>query len=157
MHAHKALLHRFYSAFQERDGAAMAACYHPQVRFSDPVFPDLRGEQAGAMWRMLCERGKDLRIEFDDVHIEDGQGSVRWQARYSFSATGRPVHNRIRGQFRFTDDVISEHRDYFPFWTWSRMALGAPGLLLGWTPLLRRKVQRTARAQLDSFLRAQHS
>ena len=43
------LIERFYGAFAEKDGAAMASCYAPDVRFSDPVFPDLRGAEAGAV------------------------------------------------------------------------------------------------------------
>jgi hypothetical protein len=41
------------------------------------------------------------------------------------------------------------------FWPWSRQALGAPGLLLGWTPLLRAKVQRQAGANLRKDLASQ--
>jgi hypothetical protein len=40
----------------------MVACYAPDVEFSDPVFPRLRGEEARAMWRMPVERGQDLRV-----------------------------------------------------------------------------------------------
>ena len=29
---------RFYAAFAALDGAGMAACYAPEVRFQDPVF-----------------------------------------------------------------------------------------------------------------------
>ncbi len=47
------MIERFYDAFGRRDGAAMEACYAPDVHFSDPVFVDLRGAEAGAMWRML--------------------------------------------------------------------------------------------------------
>jgi len=32
------LIQRFYAAFDRRDGDAMAACYAPGARFSDPVF-----------------------------------------------------------------------------------------------------------------------
>ncbi len=35
------LLHRFYSAFAQHDWAGMGASYHPEVQFSDPVFPHL--------------------------------------------------------------------------------------------------------------------
>ena len=42
---------------------------------------------------------------------------------------------------------IVRHIDRFDFWRWSRMALGPAGLLLGWTPLLHKKVQAKARAQ----------
>jgi len=36
------LIERFYAAFARRDGAGMEACYAPDVRFSDPVFVDVR-------------------------------------------------------------------------------------------------------------------
>lgn len=75
MHANEELIRRFYTAFQKRDGAAMAACYHPDVQFSDPVFTGLRGPRAGGMWKMLCERGKDLKVEFRDVKADDSTGS----------------------------------------------------------------------------------
>ena len=45
--ANQQLIERFYRAFDEGDGDAMAACYAPDARFSDPVFPDLRGSRAG--------------------------------------------------------------------------------------------------------------
>ena len=40
MHAHEALIREFYGAFARRDAEAMARCYHAEVFFSDPVFPD---------------------------------------------------------------------------------------------------------------------
>ena len=43
---------RLYDALARKDGKAMAACYAPGVRFSDPVFPDLEGEEAADMWRL---------------------------------------------------------------------------------------------------------
>ena len=50
--ANLALIERFYEAFDRGDGEAMEACYAPAIEFSDPVFPDLKGGQAGAMWRL---------------------------------------------------------------------------------------------------------
>lgn len=49
---------------------------------------------------------------------------------------------------------IVGHVDHFDFWRWSRQALGAPGLLLGWTPILRGKIRSRARGNLDRFLAA---
>lgn len=149
MHPNEALITRFYEAFAARDPEGMAACYHDGVRFSDEVFPDLRGPRAAAMWRMLCERGEDLVVTFSDVEADEGTGTASWEAVYTFAASGRKVHNRIRAQFRFADGRIVEHRDAFDFWAWSRQALGPAGWLLGWTPWLRRKVQRMAAGQLD--------
>jgi hypothetical protein len=45
--------------------------------------------------------------------------------------------------------LIVEHVDRFNFWRWSRQALGLPGLVLGWTPVLRKKVGTTATERLD--------
>ena len=100
MHPNEALITRFYEAFAARDPEAMAACYHDDVRFSDEVFPDLRGPRAGAMWRMLCEAAEDLVVTFSDVEADDRTGAARWEAVYTFAATGRKVHNRIRARFR---------------------------------------------------------
>jgi ketosteroid isomerase-like protein len=142
----------FYDCFTRRDGAGMAACYHPDIRFSDPVFPDIAGPRAGAMWRMLCARGKDLRIESSDIRASERSGSAHWEAWYTFAATGRPVHNVIDATFSFDDGLIVRHVDRFSFWRWSSQALGATGALLGWTPLVRGKVRAQAAAALDKFL-----
>ena len=83
MHPNESLIHDFYRAFQRRDGAAMAACYHPDARFADPVFTDLRGAEPGAMWRMLCGRAKDLEIAYDGVTADDARGAAHWVARYT--------------------------------------------------------------------------
>jgi SnoaL-like domain len=84
-----ALIERFYDAFGRRDGTAMAACYAPNAHFSDPVFTDLRGPEVGAMWRMLTERGADLRIELLEHEEQADRGTARWRAHYTFSQTGR--------------------------------------------------------------------
>jgi ketosteroid isomerase-like protein len=152
MHPNAALIDRFYAAFARKDGEAMAACYHPEIRFSDPVFPNLAGPEAGGMWRMLTSRATDLRVEHSAVQADDQTGSAHWEAWYTFATTGRPVHNIIDARFRFRDGLIVEHTDTFDFWRWSRQALGLPGVLLGWTPIIRGKVQGTAGGQLKKFV-----
>lgn len=146
---------RFYDAFARRDGAAMAACYAPDVRFSDPVFTDLRGARAGAMWRMLTEQGRDLEISLLDHTVEDDRGTARWLARYTFSRTGRRVANDVSASFRFADGLIAEHEDRFDLYRWMSQALGPVGLVLGWTPLLQGRVRATAAASLDRFIEQQ--
>jgi ketosteroid isomerase-like protein len=150
-HPNDELIRRLYAAFADEDGEAMAACYAPDARFSDPVFTDLRGEEPGAMWRMLTGRSKDLEVKLSEYEATDGRGSAHWLADYTFS-TGRGVHNDVRAAFRFENGLITEHRDSFSFYAWARQALGPLGLALGWTPILRRKVQSQARAGLDEFL-----
>lgn len=151
MHPNAELVTRFYTAFQRKDGAAMTACYAPAVVFSDPVFPRLEGPHAGAMWRMLCERGADLEVTFRDVTADDARGSAHWDARYTFSQTGRKVLNRIDATFEFAGGAIVRHIDSFDLYRWSRQALGPVGLLLGWSPLVRNKVRRSAAASLAAW------
>ena len=150
-HPNDELVERFYGAFARHDGDAMAACYTADVRFSDPVFGELRGSEAGDMWRMLTGRAEDLDVRLEEHEAGDERGSAHWLADYTFR-TGRKVHNDIRAEFRFRDGLIAEHDDRFSFHAWARQALGPAGLLLGWTPLLRGKVRGTARSGLDKFI-----
>ncbi len=129
----------------------MAACYAPSVSFQDPVFT-LAGWRAGAMWRMLCERGKDLRVSVANVHADDATGSARCDAWYTFSATGRPVHNVIAASFEFAGGRIIRHVDRFDLHRWAAQALGLKGLLLGWTPPVQHAIRRQAAQSLDAFI-----
>ena len=153
MHPNHALIERFYQSFSRREHAAMRACYAPAAVFTDAVF-QLQGPRIGAMWHMLCESGADLEITFGEIAADDQRGRAHWEARYTFSSSGRRVHNRIDAEFEFQAGAISRHRDRFDFWRWSRMALGPAGWALGWTPLLQRQVQRTAQRRLERFVAA---
>ncbi len=155
MHPNAKLIETFYSSFQKLDHAGMIACYHENIQFSDPVFQDLRGEQAGAMWHMLCSRAKDFELTFSNVTANDTTGSAHWEPIYLFSATGRRVHNVIDAEFEFQDGKIIRHRDTFDLWRWSRMALGPMGQILGWTPLVQNKVRKQAAYGLKKFLESQ--
>jgi ketosteroid isomerase-like protein len=143
----KALIERFYQAFARRDAEEMASLYTDDVRFSDPAFGILNGEHARNMWRMLAGRAKDLELTFS-VLSDD---RAHWEARYTFSQTGRKVHNVIDATFEFRDGKIARHDDVFDFWRWSRQALGPVGLVLGWTPLLQNAVRKKALAGLAEF------
>jgi len=154
--ANSDLIERFYRAFAVLDATTMAACYAPDAEFRDEVF-ELHGRDAIAtMWTMLCtatrSKGMDAwSLTHTAVTADQSIGHAHWEAHYRFSATGRRVHNRIDAQFTFRDGFITSHRDRFDFWAWSRQALGAPGLLLGWSPLLRRKVAARAASNLTAF------
>jgi hypothetical protein len=148
VHPNGEVVEGFYRAFRGRDGDTMAAAYHPEARFSDPVF-DLQGAEIGDMWRMLCAAKGDLEVSHSDVRADDETGSARWEARYLFG--GRPVHNRIEARFGFRDGLIIEHRDEFDFPRWAAQALGLPGRVLGRSGWLRRRVRADAATRLTRF------
>jgi ketosteroid isomerase-like protein len=150
-HPNEDLIRRFYEAFDRKDGDAMAAFYTADASFDDPVFPGLKGSEPGQMWRMLTARAADLKIELKEHEADETTGSAHWIATYTFTQTGRSVVNDVRATFRFRDGLIAEHRDDFSFYKWSKQALGAPGLLLGWTPIILGATRKKARAGLDEF------
>jgi hypothetical protein len=162
MNANEQSLAKFYAAFAVLDPAGMAPFYADNVQFDDEAF-SLRGKQeVMGMWTMLCEatkaKGKDVwRLEYGGIQAGGNTGKAHWEAHYRFSATGRMVHNIIDGEFTFNArGLIEKHHDSFNFWRWSRQALGTPGLLLGWTPMLRNKVRANAAANLRKFMQSQN-
>ena len=151
-------LDRFFAAFANLDAATMQSCYAENARFADPIFALAGARQIGGMWRMLCA---DLRLrgigqwklEVEEIRTRGDQGRVRWVARYPFGAAGRKVRNRVYSRFDFDDKgLIVRQRDAFSFWNWSRQAIGLPGLLFGWTPTLRARVQGQAGQQLARYM-----
>jgi hypothetical protein len=158
MHANEKTIHTFYAAFAQLDADTMATCYADDVAFDDEAF-SLRGKlEVMGMWRMLTDatqaKGRDVwKLEHSGIQADATQGQAHWDAHYRFSATNRMVLNRIDARFTFNPQgLIATHRDRFDFWSWSRQALGTPGLLLGWTPFLRNKVRTTAAANLKKYM-----
>jgi hypothetical protein len=126
-------------------------CYADDAEFSDAVFRGLRGADVKAMWEMLCAGGKDLTVTFSGIRADDATGSATWEATYTFSATGRPVHNEVTATFTFRDGLIASHRDSFSAWRWMAMAVGPKGRLLGWLPPARTRARKEAGARLAAF------
>ena len=154
---HRALIVRFYDALGRRDAAVMAACYARDATFRDPVFGQLDAADAAAMWRMLCARGKDLKIATTGIHADAEGGRAHVQASYSYGPTVRPVVNEIDAAFRFRRGLIVEHVDGFDLKRWAMQALGLSGRVLGLTPLLGPMVRKQAAASLAAWRRREHS
>ena len=144
----------FYAAFARLDGDAMQALYAEHARFDDEAFSLSGRAEIGGMWRMLTETTKAKARDAWKLEVSGiTDSSAHWEAHYRFTATGRNVHNIIEAKFAFDGTgLINRHVDSFDFWRWSRQALGTPGLLLGWSPLLRSKVRAQAAANLAKFL-----
>ncbi len=147
----KTIIDTFYQAFAQRDYRTMATCYHPYATFKDPVF-ELEGKQIHAMWHMLCQRGKDLRIEYSDVEFSENVASANWTALYTFSKTKNKVVNHISASFVLKDGLIVNHVDDFIFYNWASQALGITGVFLGWTSFLKNKVRTEASDSLNAFI-----
>jgi ketosteroid isomerase-like protein len=150
-HKNEALIHRFYAGFSQRNAEAMISCYHKDVVFHDPVFSTLKYADTCGMWRMLCERGKDLKVALVKADADESGGEAEWVAEYTFSATGRPVINQVHSKFTFRDGLIISQNDNFDLWKWTRMALGAKGVLLGWTPLVKNALQKNVKQALAAY------
>ena len=92
------LVETFYLAFKNLDAETMVSCYHDDIIFNDPAFGTLKGERAKNMWRMLCEsqKGKNFIVDASDIVCSDDTGTAHWEAHYSFSKTGRKVHNIMK-------------------------------------------------------------
>ncbi|HTI09484.1 MAG TPA: nuclear transport factor 2 family protein [Puia sp.] len=167
----------FYTCFQQRDWKGMLDCYHKDIFFYDPVFLNLEGPEVHAMWEMLLRNAKDLELNFSNIRMEPASpepatgsaaasqpagsgpasptetyGSCNWVATYTFSQTGRQIVNKGKALFTFSEGKIAEHQDDWSFWKWIRQALGLPGILLGWTPMLQNKIRRQARKNLEKFM-----
>ena len=154
---HQALIARFYGALGRRDATAMAACYAPDATFTDPVFGTLDAAGAAAMWRMLCARGRDLRVESSRIAADDAKGRAHRRATYSSGPTARPVVNEIDAAFRFRRGLIVEHVDSFDLRRWATQALGLSGRVLGLPPLLAPMVRKQAAASLAAWRRREHA
>jgi len=153
MQTNAAVITKFYTAFQQLDWQGMNSCYSEDIIFNDPVFGILEGDEARAMWEMLCKNAKDFSLTFTNIQLLDEEyATCNWTARYTFSKTGKKVVNYIKAFMKLRDGKIIEHSDAFKISKWAAQALGVPGVLLGWTGFMKRKIQKNARKNLISFI-----
>ncbi|MEE9350176.1 MAG: nuclear transport factor 2 family protein [Flavobacteriaceae bacterium] len=145
------IVKKFYEAFQEKDAETMVACYHDDIVFKDPAFGELKGDRAKNMWRMLCKNATDLTVGFTDITKQDNKVTAHWEAQYTFSQTGKKVHNIIQATFDFKDGKIIKHIDDFNLHTWAKQAMGFKGLLLGGTSFFQKKLQEKTNYLLSKF------
>jgi hypothetical protein len=53
--------------------------------------------------------------------------------------------------FAFREGLIVRHYDSFPFWRWSRQALGPIGLVFGWAQPLKWRIRKDAAKALARY------
>lgn len=155
MDNNEALIHKFYTAFQQLDYKTMNSCYSEDIVFYDPAFELLRGDEVRSMWEMLCKNAKDFSLVFDSItKLDDEYYTCNWVATYTFSKTGRQVVNRIKANMRFENGIIAEHSDAFSLHKWSSQALGFMGQLFGWNSFFQRKIKNKAKKNLLKFMQS---
>lgn len=163
MSAHYNIVYSYFDAFKQLDWKTMQNCYTEEAIFLDAVMGGLYGEEIKAMWQMLLSRNKGIAItvknmEFDGEEVINSAGiagyycKVHWDAVYTFTPTGKKVHNKIISNIRVENDKIAEQFDQFGFYRWARQAFGLTGALLGWTPFFRKKVMNKARNNLKNYI-----
>ncbi|MCG2419573.1 nuclear transport factor 2 family protein [Aequorivita sp. F47161] len=153
------IIEKFYSAFADLDAARMTECYHDAIVFEDPAFGVLQGEAAKNMWRMLCksQKGKDFRVIASNIEYTPQGGKAHWEAFYTFSSTGRKIHNVINATFKIEDGKIINHKDSFNLYNWAKQALGLKGFFLGWTPFFKKQLNKQTLYLLSEFQKKQKS
>lgn len=117
---------KFYTALQNKDLDTLLSLYHPDAVFSDPAYPNLKGDKLKSMWKLIT--GSDtLEVAFRDVKANaDGSVSGHWDGDYTL-IKGNPIHNSIDSTFKFKDGKIISHTDSFSFSKWADQAF--PGVL----------------------------
>ena len=152
MSQNKELIENFYTCFKNKDYKGMQACYADNAIFNDSVFVNLNAAQVKAMWQMLILTARDLDIEFSNITADGRFVHAHWDAYYTFSKTGNKVINSINATFEIENGQIIKHTDKFSFYSWARQALGITGILLGWTDVIKTKIQTTAKNNLEKFM-----
>lgn len=152
MTSNEITLTKFYTAFSKGNPVEMCECYHPKIKFRDPAFGLLKGDDVCKMWNMLLKKNKNsIEIVFSEIIADENTGSAHWIATYTFSQTNRKVVNNIRSQFLFEDGLIIKHTDDFDIWKWAKQALGWKGRLFGWTGFMQNKIQQKALKSLHKY------
>lgn len=93
-------------------------------------------------------------MTYSDISTSKDSGSAKWEAKYIFSKTGKPMHNKINSSFEFKDGLILKHADSFNLHSSSKQALGASGALVGWTGFFKKKLQAQTNSLLNKFRKA---
>lgn len=145
MHPHETLVRNLLDALARGDEAGIAACYHAEIFFSDPIFPSLRGDDALNRFERITPYVSNFSIEIESVAADDDGVRASWVARYAFGEACRPVATRVDSLFAFREGKIIRQFDRFSFWRWAGQAWGPVGRLFGWFAPMKWWARRAAR------------
>lgn len=148
----KSIIKKLLKAYGNKDYPAIAKCYHQDVRFIDPIFGHIKGQNVFSMWKTLINNNNGkLKIKAIEILTTDYLGSAKWIITYKHSKTNRQIVNVITSNFHFKDGLIIKHVDDFDIWKWSKQAFGFSGYLFGWTGYMQQKLHDNALDTLRNF------
>lgn len=146
-------IHQLYTSIANGAISEIQECYHSNVKFNDPIFGTLNGNEVPEMWKMLIEKSKGkLTIDYTIIKSNVHKGSAQWTATYTFGKKQRQIKNTIQSDFYFKEGLIIKQNDNFDIWTWAKQAFGFPGFLLGWTGYMQDKIHKKARLSLKDYM-----
>jgi hypothetical protein len=155
MHPNQAAVNLFLGAQKDRDPIRLQNAVREDVVLQDPLFGELKGAQAFAMWQMLW-RFREYSVTVDEQAASPTEGKAEWRQTYNLPATRRMILNKVTSSFTFYDRRISAITDKWSLYGYARMGQGALGLLLGWLPPFQETMRQAALERLTLFI-GEHS
>jgi hypothetical protein len=146
------IISKLYTAMANGETLTIEECYAPSVKFYDPVFGVLKGNDVSLMWKMLLQsaRGK-IKMNYTIIKSTEYVGSTRLTIVYNFGKNNRKIENIIHSEFHFKDGLIIKQNDDFDIWKWSKQAFGLSGVLFGWTGYMQKKINEKALLSLKKY------
>lgn len=144
---------RFYTAFSKLNAAEMLDCYEADILYNDPIFGLLQADKVHAMWQMICNNASNMSCNFGNIQqVDDEYITCNWKTSYFFKPLNKRVVYDAKAYMKIVNGKITEHSDGYRLSTWIRKTYGFPGMLLGWSGFMQKKVQKRYRLQLKDNL-----
>ena len=151
MNQNEATIHRFFTAYQNKEYTTMQNCYSKDAVYNSPIYGLINAEHVKAMWEMICKTNEEESLHFEKIELLDHEYTTcDWSLAYYY--TNRRINNKIKSYLRLENGLIIEHTDAFDLYKWSRMAFGLTGLLIGWSKFFQKKIQKSTRNKLSEFI-----
>ena len=151
MNQNEATIHRFFTAYQNKEYTTMQNCYSEDAVYNNPIYGLNDTEHVKAMWEMICKTNKEESLHFENIELLDHEyATCDWSLVYYY--TNRRINNKIKSYLRLENGLIIEHTDAFDLYKWTRMAFGLTGSLIGWSNFFQKRIQKSTRKKLSEFI-----
>jgi hypothetical protein len=143
------VVERFFLAYSKADPVLMSACLHPQISYSDPLFPDLRGVRVGLRWHWQLRHATDFKLQKQIIFLDERKAQLKLDIAYLWHR--RAVHHQVLSTLTIWDDMIVRHVDEYPYWQYAKQAQGLAGYVFGGFGWAQSVVQRRAAAAVEDL------